>query len=75
MKTENPNVCVTVNCKVCISAIALYHLKSRVVCLSDLIIQSTLPTRENMNFPSLHPVYKGKVIPVQAVEVIIVARG
>jgi hypothetical protein len=26
IKTENTSVCVTVNCKVCKSAIALYHL-------------------------------------------------
>jgi hypothetical protein len=26
VKTENPSVCVTVNCNVCTSAIALYHL-------------------------------------------------
>jgi hypothetical protein len=25
-KTENPNACVAVNCKVCRSAIALYYL-------------------------------------------------
>jgi hypothetical protein len=26
VKTENPGVCVTVDCKVCISAIVLYYL-------------------------------------------------
>jgi hypothetical protein len=30
MKTENPSACVTVNCRVCRSAIALYCLLSRV---------------------------------------------
>jgi hypothetical protein len=31
VKTENPSVCVTLNCKVCRSAIALYYLELRVV--------------------------------------------
>jgi hypothetical protein len=33
-KIEHPGACVTVNCKVCRSAIALYYLQSRVVCIS-----------------------------------------
>jgi hypothetical protein len=32
VKTGNPSACVTVNCKVCRSAIALYCPKFRVVC-------------------------------------------
>jgi hypothetical protein len=32
-KTPNPGVCVTVNCKVCRSAIALYYLSSGVECI------------------------------------------
>jgi hypothetical protein len=31
VKTENPGACATVNCKVCRSVIALYHLSLRVV--------------------------------------------
>jgi hypothetical protein len=33
VKTENPNACVTVNCKVCRIAIALYCLEFRVECI------------------------------------------
>jgi hypothetical protein len=36
MKTENPSLCVTVKCKVCRSAIALYYLKLRVECISAI---------------------------------------
>jgi hypothetical protein len=42
VKTEKPNECVTVNCKVCRSAIALYYLWLRDECVSaiNFIVQS-----------------------------------
>jgi hypothetical protein len=39
MKTENPSVCVTVSCKVCRSAIALYYLQLYVKMINKLKIQ------------------------------------
>jgi hypothetical protein len=56
VKTLNPSGCVTVKCKVCRSAIALYYLRLRVECVSAInsIIQSvprlidTFVTRDSM---------------------------
>jgi hypothetical protein len=36
VKIGNPSAFVTVNCKVCISATALYYLRLRVECISEI---------------------------------------
>jgi hypothetical protein len=56
VKTENPSACVTVNCKTCRTAIALYFLYSRVV---------NIYTVNKYNSANPNPVYKSRTTPTR----------